>query len=40
MNADLEVGLEPLGEFFDKLLAEVASMPWPDFLEWVIQVLP
>jgi len=39
MNADLEIGLEPFGEFFDKLLAEVAPMPRPGFLKGMVQVL-
>jgi hypothetical protein len=37
--ASFEVGLQPLGEIFNELLAKVASVARPTLLEWVVQVL-
>ena len=38
MDADLETRLQPPGELFNKLLAEVAPMPRTAFLERMVQV--
>jgi hypothetical protein len=33
MNADREIGLQPIGEVFDELVAEIAPIPRSSFLK-------